>query len=255
MPGSIGSKHDLRAGTPANKSKPSCTGPPGIFMFESLKRLDLTERQIRLLRRGSSTRPTLRLVEEAGTRAVVKDFSTNRFFYRNTIGRFLVWREHKAYRRLNGIHGVPALYGMVDGLALVIKWIPGRNLENLEKVTTLPESFFEALKELVARCHERGVAHCDLKRAPNVLLGPGGQPYIVDWGAAISSSECRIFPLNRIYRRFLMDDFNAVIKLKLRHLPEAVTLEERNRYEHRSRAERSIRKLRDRLRDLLKKVA
>jgi len=224
-------------------------------MFESLKLSELCEKETLMLRQGSSTRPSLRLTEEAGLRAVVKDFSANRFFYRNTIGRFLVWREHKAYRRLKGIQGVPELYRVVDGLALVVEWIPGRNLENQEKARILPEAFFDTLEALVTRCHERGVAHCDLKRAPNVLLGPGDRPYIVDWGAAISRSECRIFPLTLIYRRFLKDDFNAVTKLKLRHVPESVTGEEKRRFEHRSRAERLVRRLRDRLRELLQKVA
>lgn len=223
-------------------------------MFETLKLSDLPKKQCNIVRGPSSTRPTIWVVEEDRVRAVVKDYSTNKLFFRNTIGRFLVWRESKAFRKLRDLKGVPNLYRVIDGLALVIEEIPGRSLENLEKEIRLPESFFSALKDLVVSFHKRGIAHCDLKRAPNTLLGDDGLPYIIDWGASISEGEFRIPPLNLIYRRFLLDDFMAIIKLKLRHIPEAVTSAERERYDYRSGGERLIRAIRDRLRDFLQRI-
>ncbi|MBU1904416.1 MAG: hypothetical protein KJ573_12600, partial [Proteobacteria bacterium] len=101
-------------------------------MFDTLKLSELSANNAGILRGPSSTRPTIWIVEENGIRAVVKDFSTNKFLFRNTVGRFLVWREGKAYKKLRGIRGVPVLYRVVDGLALVIEEIQGRNLENLE---------------------------------------------------------------------------------------------------------------------------
>jgi hypothetical protein len=47
----------------------------------------------------------------------------------------------------------------------------------------------------------------------------------------------------------------AIIKLKLRRAPETVTREERKRYNHRSVAEKFVRAIRDRLREILQKVA
>jgi RIO-like serine/threonine protein kinase len=195
------------------------------------------------------------VVEENGQRAVVKDYSVNGFFYRNVIGRFLVWREHKAYRRLKGLKGVPAFYRVIGGLALVVEKIPGRDVEGLEKERGLSADFFKDLKALVARVHSRGLAHCDLKRAPNIFLGEDGKAYILDWSAAISEGEFRFFPANRIYKRFLLDDFNAVIKVQLRHCPDEISPAEKQRYEQRSRAERFLRAVRDRLRELLKRLA
>jgi serine/threonine protein kinase len=224
-------------------------------MFDSLKLSDIPGRQCEILREPSSTRPMICVVEENGFRAVVKDFSTGRFLFRNTVGRFLVWREAKAYRRLENIKGVPALYGVIDGLALVIQEIPSIDLESLDSETKLPDKFFDALKDLVNSCHRRGVAHCDLKRAPNTLVGHDGFPYVIDWAASISAREFRVFPLNYIYQRFLLDDYMAITKLKLRHAPEVVSLEERKRYNHRSCAEKFIRAIRDRLREILQKVA
>ncbi|MBN1106351.1 MAG: hypothetical protein JXL84_23295 [Deltaproteobacteria bacterium] len=224
-------------------------------MFDSLTLSDLPDRSRKVLRERSSTRPVLWVVEESGTEAVVKDFSRNGFLYRHTVGRFLVWREEKAYRRLRGLRGIPALYRVIDGQALVIGRLQGRSLEGIEKEKRLPGAFFEQLEDLVARAHARGIAHCDLKRAPNILLGDDGRPYIVDWSASVSASEFSLFPLDRIYRRFLLDDFNAITKIQLRHRPDDVSDERKRRYLHRSAAERLVRSLRDTLRDLLKRVA
>ena len=102
-------------------------------MFDSIKISDLPENQFHILRPPSSTRPTIWLAEEKGIRAIIKDFRANGFFFRNIVGRFLVWRESKAYKKLRGIKGIPTLYRVIDGLALVVEDIPSRNLENLEK--------------------------------------------------------------------------------------------------------------------------
>lgn len=195
------------------------------------------------------------VVEENGLRAVVKDYSANGFFYRNIVGRFLVWREKKAYWKLRGLAGVPAFFRNLEGLALVFEEITGRPMEGIEKEGRLPVEFFAELENLVIRIHHRGLVHCDLKRAPNTIVGVDGKPYIVDWSASILENEFRFFPLNRLYRRFMQDDLNAVVKMQLRHCPESVSAERKRRYEHRSGAEKLVRALRDRARNLLQKIA
>jgi RIO-like serine/threonine protein kinase len=224
-------------------------------MFESLDLARLPALRRAVLRGPSSTRPVLWIVEEEGVEAVVKDYSLNGFFYRNVIGRFLVWREEKAYRRLRGLRGVPALWRVMNGKALVIERIHGETLENLETRRQLPKSFFDELESLVREVHRRGLAHCDLKRAPNILVGLDGRPYILDWSASVSRLEFPLFPLNRIYRRFVSDDFNAITKFQLRHCPEEVSEERRRLYVRRGRGERFVRSIRDRCRELLKRMA
>jgi len=222
---------------------------------ESLTLSDLAGKKTATLRKPSSTRPALYRIEEGDARAVVKDFSVNGRVFRNLIGRFLIWRERKAYRRLEGMKGVPELYGVVEGLALVLEEVQGRSMEELDQDVRLSVRFFDALRDLVERVHRRGLCHCDLKRAANILVGEDGRPYLIDWSAAILEREFRFFPARLIYRRFLVDDRHAVIKLQLRHCPEAVDPEDLRRYQNRSLAERAVRKLRDRARGLLQKVA
>jgi serine/threonine protein kinase len=224
-------------------------------MFDKLRSPDLSEKKVQLLRRSSSTRPSIYVIEEDGCRAVVKDYRENSFFYRNIIGRFLVWREEKAYRRLGRLEGVPTLYRVIDGLVLVLEEIPGKSLEEVKDTEKVQQAFFEKLSHLVEGFHRRGLCHCDLKRAANVLIGPGGKPYVLDWSAAILEREFRFFPLTLVYKRFLVDDYNAVTKFQLRHCPEAVGPESRKRYLHISPSERAIRSLRDRLREILQRVA
>ena len=224
-------------------------------MFDAIKISDIPRYRREVLREPSSTRPGLYVIQEDDVRAVVKDFSPNGSLYRNVFGRFLIWRESKAYGRLTGLEGVPRYYRSIDGLALVFEEIPGRNIEGLENEKRLPKEFFEDLRRLVENIHERGLAHCDLKRAPNILLGHDGKPYIVDWSASIFKTEFKFFPLNLLYRRFLVDDYNAVTKIQLRHCPENVTPEEKKRYDHRSGPERLIRSIRNKARALLQKIA
>ncbi len=223
-------------------------------MFNGLKSSDLPTISCGVLRKASNTRPTIWIVEENGVRAVVKDFSGNRFLFRNSVGRFLIWREAKAYGKLSGIKGVPEFYGVMDGLALAVEEIPGRSLENLEKEIHLPHTFFESMEVLVNAFHRRGLAHCDLKRAPNTLLGTDGMPYVVDWAASISKKELWFPPFNRVFRRFMLDDELAIVKLALRHCPDRVSAEKKARYHYRSWGEKCIRAIRDRLREVLQKA-
>ncbi|RLB85934.1 MAG: hypothetical protein DRH24_00385 [Deltaproteobacteria bacterium] len=225
-----------------------------MINLESLKLSSLPENHCGILRHSSNTRPVIWTIEENGVRVVLKDFSNSKFFYRNIIGRFLIWREHKAYKKLQGFIGVPVCYGVIDGLALALEEIPSQPLEKHNKNIKLSRTFFDDLKNIVDSFHRVGLAHSDLKNGANVLVGDDGRPYIVDWSASISQKEFRFFPLNRIYLRFVLDDYFAIIKLKMRYAPETLTLEERRQYAQRSHMEKGIRAVRDRLRKVFKKI-
>ena len=224
-------------------------------MFENITLADISKKQCGILRDPTSTRPIVWRIEENGIKAIVKDFSRNSFWYRNIVGRLLVWREKKAYQRLEGLSGVPTLFGSIGGTALIIEEIQGTDIGNPAEIKTLDEKFYNDFKNLIDRFHDRGIAHCDLKRAPNIIRGNDGNPYIIDWAASISKSEFGIFPLSMIYKRFLQDDLNAIIKIKLKYNPDSVSTEEKLRYSERSMAEKIIRAIRDWLRKCIKKIA
>jgi len=224
-------------------------------MFRWLTIKNLPEKQIGVLRQPTNTRPIIRLVEDNGVQGVVKDFSVNGFIYRNLIGRFLLWRESYVYKRLKGIKGVPAFYRKISGLALVVSKAPGKDLEHFSEGESLNLEFFQKLIRLIQKCHEHGVAHCDLKRSSNILIDESGNPHLLDWAAAILEKEFCLYPLTIIYKKFIADDFKAVIKLKMRYCPQEITDEEKRNYPHRVLGERTIRAVRDAGRKWLQKIA
>lgn len=224
-------------------------------MFEGLTLTNIPKKQYGILRKPTNTRPVIWRIEEKGVKAIIKDFSHNSFWYRNIVGRFLIWREKKAYGKLAGLSGVPALLGSIGGVALIIEEIQGTDIRLAEVSKTLDENFFNDLKKLIDRFHDRGISHCDLKRAANIILGNDGNPYIIDWAASISKTEFKIFPLNLIYKRFIQDDLNAITKIKLKYFSGGVSPIEKLNYSQRGRAEKTIRGIRNWLRKWLKKVA
>ena len=224
-------------------------------MFENLSHSDISINRCSVVRKATSTGPVIWRMEDNGHTAIVKDFRQNGFIYRNIIGRFLIWREAKAYRRLKGLKGVPDFYGSIGGIVLVVEEIGGTDIEKLEVISSLSDTFYQELKNLIKEIHKRGLAHCDLKRAPNIMLGNDGKPYIVDWASAISKREFRFFPMNLIYERFIIDDLNAVTKLKLKYQPEKVSQEDKDLYMKRGRLERLVRTVKDWFKDTLKKIA
>jgi len=224
-------------------------------MFEDLSLSDISKNRCSMVRKPTSTGPAIWRIEENGHKAIVKDFRYNGFLYRNIIGRFLIWREAKAYRNLRNLKGVPAFYGSLGGITLIVEEIGGTDIEELEVISSLSDTFYKELKDLIKKVHKRGLVHCDLKRAPNIMLGSDGKPYIVDWASAISKREFRFFPMKLIYERFIKDDLNAVTKLRLKYQPEKVSQEDKDLYMKRSRLELLVRTVKDWFKDSLKKIA
>jgi serine/threonine protein kinase len=224
-------------------------------MFEDLLLSDISIKRCSVVRKPTSTSPAIWRIEKHGHKAIVKDFRYNGFLYRNIIGRFLIWREAKSYRKLKGLKGVPIFYGCIGGITLIVEEIEGTDIEKLEVISSLSDTFYKELKDLIKDIHNRGLAHCDLKRAPNIMKGNDGRPYIVDWASAISKREFRFFPMNLVYERFIKDDLNAVTKLRLKYQPEKVSQEDKDLYMKRSRVERLVRTVKDWFKDSLKKIA
>ncbi len=224
-------------------------------MFDHVRLRDLPRQSRSVLRAPSNTRPAIWVVEEGGVRAVVKDYSRNRFFFRNTFGRFLIWREARAYKKNVGLTGVPKLFRVIDGLALVMEEVQGKDISRNGAHLEITPAFLEELKVLVDAFHQRGLAHCDLKSAGNIFVGVDGHPHILDWASAISESRFRFPFLNLIYQRFVQDDCNAVTKYKMVYMPESVNPVERENYCHRSWIEKTVRSVRDRLRGMLQAIS
>jgi predicted Ser/Thr protein kinase len=126
--------------------------------------------------------------------------------------RHLLRREHAVYEQLAGVPGVPQTYGLIDGEHLALEYIAGTSLRAHENDLGDRSGFFAALLETLRAMHAAGVAHGDLKRKANIIVGPGERPWLVDFGIAVRRGTSR---LSRAwFEHAVQGDYNAWIKLK-----------------------------------------
>jgi predicted Ser/Thr protein kinase len=128
--------------------------------------------------------------------------------------RAMLEREHRVYERLRGIAGVPRCLGFANGEELLLEYVPGPSLRDAQLTGAEREHFFAELLRVIRAMHDAGVAHGDLKRKDNILRGPGGQPFLIDFGTALVADE-RAGPLRLwLFRQACRVDLNAWVKLK-----------------------------------------
>lgn len=126
--------------------------------------------------------------------------------------RRLLRREHAVYEQLAGVPGVPRTYGLIDGEHLALEYIAGPSLRAHEHELEDRAGFFAALLETLRAMHAAGVAHADLKRKANIIVGPGERPWLIDFGIAARRGTSR---LSRAwFDHHVQGDYNAWIKLK-----------------------------------------
>jgi serine/threonine protein kinase len=136
-------------------------------------------------RRGWKTLPDIRLVEHEGRRWVVKDWGPRGLLRRLTQGRFMLRREHRFLRRLEGLPGIPRSFGFPDRDSLAIEYLESRPVSKVHPEEYV-EGYWDRLDALVRAVHERGVAHGDLDQEDNIMVCEDGSPAIIDFGGAIS---------------------------------------------------------------------
>jgi predicted Ser/Thr protein kinase len=145
------------------------------------------------------------------------------------IGRHAIRREYEVYRRLFGIAGVPRVFGLIDGSHLVLEAVSGRSLRERQHSLVDRERFFARLIATIDAMHAAGVAHGDLKRKDNVLVGPDERPYVIDFGVAVLRKDGA--PLNRPHFELIKQmDVNAWIKLKYAGRSEPLSAADAARY-------------------------
>lgn len=138
-------------------------------------------------------------------------------FWMRPLARRLAAREARALDCLNGVSGVPNLVSF-DGRTLVRGWIPGLPLQDAEA----PEpEFFEKAGRLLDLIHGRGVAHNDLAKEPNILVGENGEPAFVDFQLASQGRRESSF-----FRLLVREDRRHLLKHKRTYCRESLTPEE-----------------------------
>ncbi len=127
--------------------------------------------------------------------------------------RSLLRREAAVYARLRGIAGIPRSFGLV-GDGLVLEHIAGPSLREHEAKIADREAFFAKLRGTLDAMHAAGVAHSDLKRKDNIVVGSGERPYLLDFGIAVRRNATSALWNRLVFARAVQMDLNAWVKLK-----------------------------------------
>jgi hypothetical protein len=144
----------------------------------------LQHRALPMLHEGKWGNADLRLFDDGGRQWVVKDFAACPWVVRHTWGRFMVWRELRTLRRLEGIAGMPRDGFRLDALAYGYRFEPGQSLKEVDP-TRLDTTFFLKLEKLVQAMNDRGVVHLDLRHATNILITDAREPMLLDFQSSL----------------------------------------------------------------------
>lgn len=121
-------------------------------------------------------------------------------------------REYEAYRRMEGLGGIPQCYGMVDQRYLVIEFIYGAPYR--EASWNDRARWFDEFLSVIRSFHERGVSHGDLKSKTNIMVTDDEKPCVIDFGTAFVHKS-GFHPLNNwMFEHGKRMDINACIKHK-----------------------------------------
>lgn len=121
-------------------------------------------------------------------------------------------REYAAYRRLDGLDGVPRCRGLVGGHYLVLEFVRGTPYREAEWADR--ERWFAEFLALLRAIHARGVSHGDLKSKSNILVTADGRPCVIDFGTAFVHRP-GFHPVNNwLFEHGRRMDVNAYVKHK-----------------------------------------
>jgi len=126
-------------------------------------------------------------------------------------------REYAAYKKLDGVEGVPTCYGLLDQQYLLMQFIDGVPYRQGQWVDEETRShWFAQLLSIIQTFHARGVSHGDLKSKTNLIAGVDGKPYVIDFGTAFMHKD-GFHPVNNHFFEFGKRlDINAWVKHKYR---------------------------------------
>lgn len=152
--------------------------------------------------------------------------SPHRSALQGLLGRIAIKHEYAVYGRLRGVDGIPRCFGLVDGRHLVLEYVPGGSLRECEAGLRDRDRYFARLRRTLESMHRAGIAHGDLKRKDNLIVGPDERPYIIDFGVAcVRPASGRGWRAAR-FRLTEQMDYNAWIKLKYRRRTDAISAED-----------------------------
>ena len=144
------------------------------------------------------------------------------------LGSFLLDHERAIYAALAGIEGVPRWAGRIGEAACAIEYVDAVPLDH---VGPPPEGFFDRLRAILDQIHARGVGYCDANKRSNILVGPDGGAFLIDFQISVRRRDDWPQPLRAIARAVVSyvaaKDLYHLYKHKRRLAPGELTPEQR----------------------------
>jgi hypothetical protein len=164
------------------------------------------------------------LLEQGTTRCIRRVACGSRIPGSRMVARILMGRERRALAALHGVARVPQLVQdpawatapPADGSAPDARDVLVRSCLDgsaLHECTHLPLDFFDELERLVHTLHAHGIAHNDLHKEQNILVGADGLPQLIDFQLASIHA-----PGSRLFASRVRDDLRHLAKHRRRYL-------------------------------------
>ncbi len=134
-----------------------------------------------ILNEGGWANGTVFVEQRGEDLVVVKSYRAKNWLIRR-LGHYLLARERKAYQRLQGISGIPALIEDPDPLRLALSYVNGERISN-QRLEQDGDSVIQNLRQVLSDIHARGVYHLDLRNQGNVLVDEKNGCHLIDFAS------------------------------------------------------------------------
>jgi len=174
-----------------------------------------------LMKAGPSLiQPDVWLLHGESGPSVLKTFRERPAWVRRTVCAWLIAREVRNLRALDGIPGIPRLLARPRPWTLEMTYLDAAPLPEKRSVRTLGADFFAGLDRMINAIHARGLNHGDIRRKNILSHRSDGSPCLVDFAQCLSGGT-RPNPLMRVVLREAqkIDDYKYS-KLKAWYLGE-----------------------------------
>jgi hypothetical protein len=139
--------------------------------------------------------------------------------------RWLMRREIRNYRALDGCRGIPRFMGAEDDRALIVQFVEAQSIAR-DLPRPLLHAGLDDLERVIAAVHARRFVHLDLHQKLNTLIDAQGNAWLIDLGQGIDCSR----GLWRLLLPLLAPiDRKAVLKFRARYAPETIDPASRDR--------------------------
>ncbi len=161
---------------------------------------ELAESRRYTLNKPGNLNPDTYLMYWQGQALVIKDCHDRPAWIRPML-RWLLDREVKMYRRLQGSGIAPEFLGYIGRDAIALEFLPAESISRVE-----PEQRAEAARSMsdtLRQLHEFGIFHMDLRSGGNILISDG-KAHLIDFASAVYAGALLrpLRPLLRAWDRY-----------------------------------------------------